>query len=135
MPASPAARSLDAMPPALPAMWRAVKRGYVAEPLLIVVAFGLTLLAALPDALVALWVKFLADGVRDQNANLIYGACAGLAICAALTWILRVVSDRTQRRFRDRVAIALESHVAELQARVGTVEHHERPDYRHARSF
>ena len=129
MPASPAASSLDAMPPALPAMWRAVKRGYVAEPLLIVVAFGLTLLAALPDALVALWVKFLADGVRDQNANLIYGACAGLAICAALTWILRVVSDRTQRRFRDRVAIALESHVAELQARVGTVEHHERPDY------
>lgn len=117
------------MPAALPAMWRAVKRGYVAEPALIVIAFSLTLLAALPDALVALWVKFLADGVRDANAALIYGACAGLAACALLTWLLRVVSDRTQRRFRDRVAIALESHVAELQATVGTVEHHERPDY------
>ena len=117
------------MPAALPAMWRAVKRGYVAEPALIVIAFSLTLLAALPDALVALWVKFLADGVRDANAALIYGACAGLAACALLTWVLRVVSDRTQRRFRDRVAIALESHVAELQATVGTVEHHERPDY------
>ena len=35
----------------------------------------------------------------------------------------------TQRRFRDRVAIALESHAAELQASVATVEHHERPDY------
>ena len=110
-------------------MWRAVKRGYVAEPALIVIAFSLTMLAALPDALVALWVKFLADGVRDANATLIYGACAGLAACALLTWLLRVVSDRTQRRFRDRVAIALESHVAELQATVGTVEHHERPDY------
>ena len=117
------------MPAALPAMWRAVKRGYVAEPALIVIAFSLTMLAALPDALVALWVKFLADGVRDANAALIYGACAGLAACALLTWLLRVVSDRTQRRFRDRVAIALESHVAELQATVGTVEHHERPDY------
>ena len=117
------------MPAALPAMWRAVKRGYVAEPALIVIAFSLTMLAALPDALVALWVKFLADGVRDGNAALIYGACAGLAACALLTWLLRVVSDRTQRRFRDRVAIALESHVAELQATVGTVEHHERPDY------
>lgn len=117
------------MPAALPAMWRAVKRGYVAEPALIVIAFSLTLLAALPDALVALWVKFLADGVRDGNGALIYGACAGLAACALLTWLLRVVSDRTQRRFRDRVAIALESHVAELQATVGTVEHHERPDY------
>ena len=117
------------MPAALPAMWRAVKRGYVAEPALIVIAFSLTLLAALPDALVALWVKFLADGVRDANTALIYAACAGLAACALLTWLLRVVSDRTQRRFRDRVAIALESHVAELQATVGTVEHHERPDY------
>ena len=129
MPADAQPRAIDPMPAALPAMWRAVKRGYVAEPLLIVVALSLTLLAALPDALVALWVKFLADGVQAGDAALIYGGCAGLAICAALTWVLRVVSDRTQRRFRDRVAIALEAHVAELQARVGTVEHHERPDY------
>ena len=32
----------------LPAMWRALKRGYQAEPLLLSVAFGLALLAALP---------------------------------------------------------------------------------------
>ena len=35
----------------------------------------------------------------------------------------------TQRRFRDRVTIFLESHVARLQASVSTIEHHERPDY------
>jgi ATP-binding cassette subfamily B protein len=40
-----------------------------------------------------------------------------------------VVSDRTQRRFRDRLTIALESHVAHLQASVATIEHHERPEY------
>ena len=39
------------------------------------------------------------------------------------------MSDRTQRRFRDRVTIALESHVAQLQASVATIEHHERPEY------
>ncbi|MEL6985703.1 MAG: ABC transporter ATP-binding protein/permease, partial [Actinomycetota bacterium] len=33
------------------------------------------------------------------------------------------------RRFRDRVGIALETHVAGLQAKIGTIEHHERPDY------
>jgi ATP-binding cassette subfamily B protein len=34
-----------------------------------------------------------------------------------------------QRRFRDRIAVALEAHVATLQASVATIEHHERPDY------
>ena len=43
--------STDDLPPALPAMWRALKRGYQAEPLLLSVSFGLALLAALPDAL------------------------------------------------------------------------------------
>src|SRR6202035_4125966 len=45
------------------------------------------------------------------------------------TWFLKVTSDRTQRRFRDRVAVALESHVAWLQASVATIAHHERPEY------
>ena len=38
----------DDMPAALPSMWRALKRGYQAEPRLLLVAFGLSLLAALP---------------------------------------------------------------------------------------
>ena len=46
----------DDMPAAIPAMWRALKRGYQAEPRLLTVAFGLSLLAALPDALLALWL-------------------------------------------------------------------------------
>ena len=53
----------------------------------------------------------------------------GLAVSAVGTWFLQVTSDRTQRRFRDRVAVALESHVAGLQASVATIAHHERPEY------
>src|SRR5437899_2237545 len=34
-----------------------------------------------------------------------------------------------QRRFRDKVTIALESHVAQLQASVATIAHQERPEY------
>ncbi len=45
------------------------------------------------------------------------------------TWLLRTVSARVSRRFRDRVTIALEAHVAMLQASVATIEHHERRDY------
>jgi ATP-binding cassette subfamily B protein len=121
--------SPDQLPPALPSMWRAVKRGYEAEPLLLVVAFAFSLLAALPDALLALWFKLLADGVLGGRRALVFTAAVGLGASATATWFLRVASDRTQRRFRDRVTIALESHVAQLQASVATVEHHERPEY------
>ncbi len=121
--------STDDLPPALPAMWRALKRGYEAAPLLLSVAFGLALAAALPDALLALWFKLLADGVLGGRRGLVVTAAVGLGVSAAGTWFLRVISDRTQRRFRDEVTIALESHVAWLQASVATIEHHERPAY------
>jgi len=117
------------LPSALPAMWRVLKRGYAAEPLLLLVAFGLAVLAALPDALLAVWFKLLADGVLGGRRSLVYAAAVGLGVSATFTWFLRVVSDRTQRRFRDRITIALESHVARLQASVATLEHHERPEY------
>jgi ATP-binding cassette, subfamily B, bacterial len=116
------------LPPALPSMWRALKRGYQAEPMLLSVSFGLSLLAALPDALLALWFKFLADGVLGGRRGLVVIAAVGLGVSATATWFLRVISDRMQRRFRDQVGIALESHVARLQASVATIEHHERPE-------
>jgi ATP-binding cassette subfamily B protein len=119
----------DDLPPAMASMWRALKRGYAAEPRLLVVAFGLCVLAALPDALLALWFKLLADGLLAGRRSLVIGAALGLGVSVTGTWFLRVVSDRTQRRFRDRVTIALESHVAQLQASVVTLEHHERSDY------
>ena len=124
----PPADQISELPPAWSAMWRAMRRGYQAEPGLISIAFGLSLLSALPDALIALWLKFIADGILDGDRTLVMAAALGLAVSAAATWFLRVVSDRTQRRFRDRVTIALESHVARLQATVATVAHQERPE-------
>ena len=121
--------SPERLPPALPSMWRALKRAHEAEPALLGVSFGLALLAALPDALLALWIKLLADGLLDANHRLLVASAVGLGASAAATWFLRVISDRTQRRFRDRVAVALESHVARLQASVATIAHHERPEY------
>jgi ATP-binding cassette subfamily B protein len=119
----------DDLPPALPSMWRAIKRGYEAEPRLLVASFGLSLLAALPDALLALWLKLLADGVLAHHPGLVLAAAVGLGLSTPATWFLRVMSGRVQRYFRDRLTIALESHVARLQASVATIEHHERPEY------
>jgi len=119
----------DDMPAAIPAMWRALKRGYQAEPRLLTIAAGLSLLAALPDALLALWLMLLANGVTSHDRFEVIASAMGLAISAVGTWFLRVTSDRVQRRFRDRLTIALVSLVARLQATVATIAHHERPEY------
>lgn len=119
----------EAMPPALSSMWRLCKLGYHHEPALMVVAFLLALLAALPDALLAVLLAVLTQGVIDQSSTMVWLAAIGLGASAAATWFLGTTSTRIQRRFRDKVTIALESHVARLQASVTTIAHHERPDY------
>jgi ATP-binding cassette subfamily B protein len=119
----------DELPPALSSMWRLCKLGYQHEPALMLVAFLLSLLAALPDALLAVWFKVLGEGVLHHQPGRVRVAAVGLAVSATATWFLTTVSTRVQRRFRDRVTIALESHVARLQASVATIAHHERPDY------
>jgi ATP-binding cassette subfamily B protein len=119
----------DELPKALPSMWRLCKLGYQHEPRLMLFAFGLSLLAALPDALLALWLKFLGEGVLQSNLTLVYVSAFALALSAVGTWFLRTISSRIQRRFRDKVTIALESHVARLQASVATIAHQERPEY------
>jgi ATP-binding cassette subfamily B protein len=83
----------------------------------------------LPDALLALGLKVIVDGALAGDRSRVVIAGIGLAVCVTATWYLAVLSQRVQRRFRDRVAIALESHVANLQATVPGIEHHERPEY------
>jgi ATP-binding cassette subfamily B protein len=119
----------DELPPGLASMWRLCKLGYRQEPGLLLAAFSLSLLAALPDALLALWLLLLGNGLVQGDDTQVLVAALGLALSAAATWFLRTVSTRVQRRFRDKVTIALESHVARLQASVATIAHHERPEY------
>src|SRR5579871_6595693 len=121
--------SHDALPPALSSMWRLCKLAYEHEPWLAVAAFVLALTAALPDALLALWLKFLANGALDHDRTLLFVAAIGLGVSSTATWFLRTVSTRVQRRFRDKITITLESHVARLQASIVSIAHQERPDY------
>src|SRR4029079_1585905 len=117
------------LPAAMPSLMRTFRLGYRAEPRLLALSLGLALLMMLPDALLALWLKFLVDGMTDGRRTLVMVAGIGLALSVTATWYLSLMSQRVQRRFRDKVAIALQSHVAQLQASVPTLEHHERPEY------
>lgn len=123
----PAGSDAD-LPPALSSMMRLLRLGYQHEPRLLGAAFGLTVLAALPDALIALWLQLLSSGVQHHDRSRLLVAGLGLGLSTTATWLLKTVSTRVQRRFRDKVSIALESHVARLQAGVTTIAHQERPD-------
>jgi len=122
-------RGIGPLPPALSSIWRLCKLGYRHEPHLMAIAFVLSQLSALPDALLALWLMLLGKGVLDHRTGMVEGAAIGLGVSAVATWFLRTVSTRVQRRFRDKVTIVLESHVAQLQASVATIAHQERPEY------
>ena len=129
MTSSPDTRHGDDLPPALSSMWRLCKLGYQHEPGMMVASFLLALLSALPDALVALWLKLLGQGLLLHRPRLLYVAAIGIGLSATATWFLGTASTRVQRRFRDRITIALEAHVARLLASIATIAHHERPEY------
>src|SRR5690348_7285718 len=112
---------LDRLPPALSSMWRLCRLGFSYEPTLMGMSFVLALVAALPDALLAVWFKLLGEGLIDHRPGLLRLAVLALAVSVVATWLLQTVSTRLQRRFRDRVTIALELHVARLQGTISTI--------------
>lgn len=119
----------DDLPRTWPSLVRVVRLGARAEPGLLAASLALTLLSALPDALLALWLKVLTDAAADRDSTMLAVAAIGLALSATGTWYLSVVLGRVDRRFRDRIGIVFQSHVAELHTRVPTVEQFERAEY------
>ncbi|GAB3758994.1 ABC transporter ATP-binding protein [Microlunatus parietis] len=119
----------DELPPALAAMWRLFRLGYSHEPVLLLVSLGITLLAALPDALLALWLQWLGNAIIARDGMMIMVSVSLMAASVAAGWLLRVLSTRLTRRFRDKVTVGLEAHVATLQASIGGIELHERQEY------
>src|SRR5690348_13143872 len=115
--------SPDELPPAFPSMWRLCRLGLRYEPSMMVWSIALSLLAALPDALLALWFKLIADAVVAGDGRKLRLTAVALALSVVGTWLLRLLSTRVTRRFRDKVTIALEAHVARLQASITTIAH------------
>ena len=122
-------RSTDDLPPPIESLWRMMKLAYRVEPRLLSVSLAMTLFTALPQALIGLWLAILVDGVANHDRGQVLLASLGLALSSTLLWYLQVVFDRVQRRFRDRVSIAMESHVARLHATVATIAHQEQREH------
>jgi ATP-binding cassette subfamily B protein len=117
------------LPPARIALVRSLGFAYRVEPRLLVTTLAVQIGAFVPEALTALWLKFLASGVTRGSGSLIAWAAGGLALSGAAAWLLRVSGTRVGFLFRERVTVAIEAHIASLQAGVPSIEHHERPEY------
>ena len=120
---------VDELPPALSSMWRLCKLGYSHQPRMVMLVVLLTLVVGIPDALFALWLNLLGNAVIARDTTTIWIVLGLMTVSATLTWLLTVLNARLTRRFRDRVTVALETHVATLQASVTGLEHQERSDY------
>jgi ATP-binding cassette subfamily B protein len=120
---------IEPLPPALSSIWRLCTLGYRHEPGLIVTAFAVTLVAAIPDALLAYWFKLIGEDMLAGDWRGVRLALIAVGISGTATWFLQVVSTRVTRRFRDKVTIALESHIATLLASIATIAHQERREY------
>ena len=130
-PASNGGDALAPLPGGLAALRFILGLGFRYEPALLWVSLGVTVGAAVSDALFALWLGFLARGLRDPvhpDHTLLVVAGCGLAFSCVGGWVLRAGGDRLHTRFRQRLAVALETHVARLHATTVGIEQHERPD-------
>ena len=58
--------AIEPLPPALSSMWRLCRLGYQHEPRLMLASLVLSQLAALPDALLALWLMLLGKGLLER---------------------------------------------------------------------
>ena len=108
---------------------RSLRHGLRAEPTLLVVSGVTSLSAAAIDALFAVGLAFLTDGVVAHSGSRTLIAGVVLALLVAGNWLLNVVGERVNRRLTERASIYMESHVARLQSSIGTIEHQERVDY------
>ena len=117
------------LPGVVRSLRRSLQLGFAAEPGLFVAAFILTAVSYLPLSLVALWLKFLADGaVHHDQGRVLFGALAAAGSVSA-TWLLKVVDARVNQLLRLRTEVALQAEVSRLQAGTPGIEHHERPEY------
>ncbi len=119
----------DDIPAMLPSLLNSLKFAFNAQPMLLIVSFALTIGGLLPEALAAVWLKLLLQGVIADDSGEIFRASMGLALTGGAGWLMRTVGGRFVAIFGDRIALAVNTHLARLQAGVSTIEHHERPDY------
>ena len=114
----PAYEQHDDIPSMSAGLVHSLKFAFDAQPMLLVVSFLLTIGGLIPEALGALWLGSCCTASATATTQQTLRAAIGLALTGGTGWLLRTVGSRfTVAIFSDRIALAVETHVARLQAR------------------
>ena len=92
----------DDLPPAMRSLWRTFQLGYRAEPKLLTLSLGLAMLMMLPDALLALWLKWIVDGAIDGDRGTVITAGVGLAVGAVRAGLGSIIGSTSRPRIDSR---------------------------------
>ncbi|GAB3401064.1 ABC transporter ATP-binding protein [Flindersiella endophytica] len=96
--------------------WRAL--GSLLEPL-----------SRLSFPLVAVWLKFLTDGIVQRDVSLVVAGVVGLAVVQSTLGIAGIFGNDLRIILSERIGFAIDREVATIAAALPGMEHHERPDY------
>ena len=87
-------------------------------------------LARLSHPLLAIWLKYLTDGVLEQNTNDILIGVIGISVVQPLMFVIALVGNDMRVVLSERVGFAFDRELTRLAAAVPGLDHFERVDYR-----
>lgn len=102
---------------------------WAADPWRTMLAFGLFTLEALAQALYALWLKLLLDGVQQAASGPVAIAATGIAVSIAGSSVLAYAGNRVRMLLAERAHHLVERHLIELVGRTPTLAIHETPEH------
>lgn len=106
-----------------------VRTAFVADPWRAVVVFTALPLASLTIVLSGLWLKLLADGIFEGNAEDAGVAVVAVAVSLIVQHVLVVVLSKMRFTLQERTSLRFERELLTLVAGLPGIEHHERPEY------
>ncbi|MEZ4867337.1 MAG: ABC transporter ATP-binding protein [Caldilineaceae bacterium] len=108
---------------------RMLQIAWGADPWRTLLAFGLFTLDALAQALYALWLKLLLDGLQQADSRRVMIAAAGIAASIAGNSILAYAGNRVRLRLTEYARHLIERQLIELVGHTPTLEIHETPEH------
>jgi ATP-binding cassette subfamily B protein len=120
---------MASVPESVRTLWVFARSGFEADRRLASIVLALNVLDYGTFAIQALGIRNLTDAAIAADGSHAAVAVVLLTVSFVLQYLAQSASFVFQQRLRERTTLLLDTRLAELTARIPTVEHLERPDY------
>lgn len=114
----------------LRAGWLVLTTAFRADPSRTIGSIVLESVGQSSQVLAGVWLKFVTDGVIEQNARSVVMGAIGLALGPSLMMAAGGFGVRMRLTLVEKTTFAFESRFAEVSSTVATLTHHENPEFR-----